>query len=174
MKAPTLNGRIPYNMAWHWVAESLTTWPRHWVAESLTTWDTKDVQKPSGRNNSSKKGRLVSCENERKVHLEGRRNLPDGVVEESPNLLQQDNSLVDYNNSKRARHQLGKSIFLRFKAQHGEVVIRGYQATYIVCGPCCIHVITKVVSIWGPLDHWMVCGNMLLKGWRGYRPTCNR
>jgi len=55
------------------------------VVEPLTTRGTKDVQKPSGRNNSARKRRLVSHENERKVRIEGRHNPVNGPIEESSN-----------------------------------------------------------------------------------------
>jgi hypothetical protein len=41
---------------------------------------------------------LLSCENEKKGHPKGKHNPPNGAVEELPNLLQQDDSLVDYSN----------------------------------------------------------------------------
>jgi hypothetical protein len=52
------------------------------VVEPLTIGGTKDVQKPSERDGSVKKGGLFSCENERKVCLEGKHNPLDGAVEE--------------------------------------------------------------------------------------------
>jgi hypothetical protein len=66
------------------------------VVEPLTIGGTKDVQKPSERDGSVKKGGLFSCENERKVCLEGKHNPLDGAVEESL----QDNSLAYYSSKE--------------------------------------------------------------------------
>jgi hypothetical protein len=59
------------------------------------------MQKPSGRNGSAKK---FSCENERKVRLEGRHNPLDGATEESSNILYQDNSLAYHNSKEKGKH----------------------------------------------------------------------
>lgn len=70
------------------------------MVEPLTTGGTKDVQKPSERDGSAKKGRLVNCENERKVCLKGKHNPLDGAVEESL----QDNSLAYYSSKEGGKH----------------------------------------------------------------------
>jgi hypothetical protein len=74
------------------------------VVEPFTTWGSKDVQEPSGRDNSARKGGLVSHENERKVCLEGKHNPLDGQVEESSNILYQDSSLAYYSNKEGGKH----------------------------------------------------------------------
>jgi hypothetical protein len=59
---------------------------------------------------------LLSCENERKVHPKRKRNPPNGAAGELPNLLQQDDSLVDCSNGKGGGHQMGKHIISRLEA----------------------------------------------------------
>jgi hypothetical protein len=52
------------------------------------------VPKPSGKNGNARRGRLVSCKNEKKVRPEGKRNPLNGAAKESSNILQQDNSFL--------------------------------------------------------------------------------
>ncbi len=64
------------------------------MVKPLTTWGNKNVQKFGEWNGSAMKGRLVNRKNEMKVHPKGRCNPPDGAIEESVDVLQQDLLIV--------------------------------------------------------------------------------
>jgi hypothetical protein len=117
------------------------------VAKPFIVGVTNDVQKPSGQDDSARKRRLVSHENERKVRLEGRHNPLDGAIEESLNILYQDNSLAYYSSKEGGNTLIRQKCFSGLEARHGEMATKGYQATYSVCGPCHGHVVMEMVSI---------------------------
>jgi len=59
------------------------------------------------------------------VCVEGRCNPPNGVAEESLNLMQQDNRHDYCGKRERKGRQLGRGVFLGLEVQHGKVVAKG-------------------------------------------------